>query len=276
MSRGRFRTNYLARDYDRCVIGAGKCQLDGPEPYVPLFGIVEFPSKGARTASWSWLTGRPMQVMSRPEKDFYLKLHTLPDVVEIGEQYALDPRVTLELAHELGVDHPAVADDPIVMSTDFVVTRRRQAALQRCAYAVKQASNLTERVLEKLAIERLYWTRRGIPWRLILDTRLPRVRVNNMRQVFDYCLPHRLPCSPEEAAQMSLWMEPHVYEGHAPLRVLARECDAKFNHDPGTALSVAFHSLVTRQWTADWDSPFLPQPSLLPKKTTLAEEKAAA
>ncbi len=144
---GRFHPYFLARDYAKCVVAKGKCLLEAPpEEYKPLFTVVDFPSFGFRTMFGSWIVKRVMHPVSTPEFDTLLMFHApRMGVVNLAEQVALDPALTREIAFELQVDHPAVRKQDIIMSTDLVVTFVRPGGvLQRHAYAVKQAKDLTE------------------------------------------------------------------------------------------------------------------------------------
>ncbi|KAB2915539.1 MAG: hypothetical protein F9K30_19055 [Dechloromonas sp.] len=263
---GRFHPLFLARDYEKCVVARGKCRLEAPpEEYKPLFTVVDFPSFGFRTMFGSWVVNRVMHPVSTPEFDTLLMFHAPGmGVVNLAEQFALDPALTREIAHELGVDHPAVRGQDIIMSTDLVVTFKRQGGgLQRHAYAVKQAKDLTPRVVEKLAIEQSYWTKRRTPWSLILDTNLPRQLIANMDLIMEFAEEGRLPCGARPARDVTAWIVPHLGTG-APLRTVCSRCDAALGLARGTALSVAYHLAVQGTLPLDLSGAFLPNATLKP------------
>jgi len=261
--RGRYRPYYLARDYEQEVIAKGKCQLDGPGEYIPLFRIIDFSSIGFRTATRGQLTERPFELMSSVEGRAYLLFHTWSGVTHICEQMALMPDETLAIARSLGVGHPAVREGKTIMSTDFVLTFATSAVPRRKAYAVKKECDLTERVLEKLAIEREYWRRRNIEWFLLLDTELPRVPIENVALVFDRYDPASLPCDESTSAMVRDWLTPHVAMENQALRALSSRCDTVLRLEPGTALSVSYHLIARRFWPVDFSKPLLPIPQLL-------------
>ena len=258
--RGRYRPFFLARDYAEQVVAKGKCLLDGPGEYLPLFGIVQFSSVGFRTAVKSWLTAKPAETMSTPEFDAFNYFHACPSVRKIYAQCALDPSDTLEIARRLRIQHPSVRAGDVIMSTDFVLMVQSGAVSRRLAIAVKREQDLDERVCEKLAIERHYWLQRNTKWTLLLDTEIPRVPVANMRLVFDFHDSGKLPCDEPALGLIYAWLTPHVEVGAAALRTLTARCDYILRLQEGTSLSAAYHFIVRRVWEIDWERPIHPRP----------------
>lgn len=264
--KGRFHPYFLARDYDKCVVSKGKCRLeDPPDRYKPLFTIVDFSSFGFRTMFGSWIVKRPMHLVSTTELDAVLMFHAPgTGVVNLAEQVALEPALTREIAFDLQVGHPAIRRQDIIMSTDLVVTIEGPGGmLLRHAYAVKQAKDITERVVEKLAIEQAYWTKRHTPWSLLLDTHLPRQLIANMELIMEFAEEDRLPCDTHVIPNVTAWIVPHLRSG-APLRTVCSRCDAAMQLPPGTALSVAYHLTLQGTLPVDLRGDFLPNATLKP------------
>lgn len=92
--------------------------------YQPYIKTYDFSSKGVRTRSLGWKTGRHHHFMSRDEYHYFLTLEFSDRVVDIREQYPLLPKErTIEIAKELNVSHPSDDNgDPVVMTTDFNIT----------------------------------------------------------------------------------------------------------------------------------------------------------
>lgn len=264
--RGRYRSFFFAKDYTKCVVAKGKCQLDAPpSEYEPLFNCVTFPSRGFRTMFASWIVQRTMHPVSTPEYEAVLMYHAPGlGVVNLAEQYALDPAITREIAFEMRIDHPAIRDLAIIMSTDLVVTFRRPGGvLERHAIAVKKAKDLNSRVIEKLAIEQAYWERRNTPWHLLLDTRLPQQLVQNMELLIEYADEERVPCDSLAIERVATWLTPHV-GSPLPLRTLCKGCDAAFRLLPGTSLAVAYHLTLQGRLPLDLRGAYLPTSSPSP------------
>lgn len=261
--RGRYRSFFFAKDYAKCVEAKGKCQLDAPpSEYEPLFNCVSFPSRGFRTMFGSWIVERTMHPVSTPEYEAVLMFHAPGlGVANLCEQYALHPDITREIAFEMRIDHPAIRDVAIIMSTDLVVTFRRPGGLlERHAFAVKKAKDISRRVIEKLAIEQAYWERRHTRWHLLLDTRLPQQLVQNMELLVEYVDEERVPCDSRGIERVAAWLIPHLGSS-LPLRTLCKRCDAAFRIPPGTALAVAYHLTIQGRLPLDLRGAFLPTSS---------------
>lgn len=253
--RGRYKPFYLAKDYEREVIAKGKCLLDGPGEYKPLFRACDFPSEGFRTTARSWKNKGLVELMSEIEYMAFLYYEYDPVVERIAEQCALDPAETLKIALELGKKHPAVAEGPIVMSTDLVLDEKKEGARSRRAISVKREADLNERVMEKAAIEQECWKRHSRPWSMLLDTQLPSVLVANVRLVHPRHEESQLPCDKATVSLVGRWLSPHIEAGRLPLATLCRRCDQAGLFSDGTALAVALHLVAHRYWPVDLRQP---------------------
>jgi hypothetical protein len=177
-------------------------------------------------------------------------------VVDIREQYPLlELEETLEIAAQLGVAHPTdpKSKKPCVVTTDFLVNIAEGAREIEVAIAVKTSADLASpRTLEKLEIERIYWTARKIDWRILTEKELPRALVRNMRWV----LPHfdlvsSGAVTSADVLRIRATMEPMVLEGNESLASLTAHCDDHLGLKAGTALCVARHLIAIRTWLVD-------------------------
>ncbi|MCK9917373.1 TnsA endonuclease N-terminal domain-containing protein [Microbacteriaceae bacterium K1510] len=105
-------------------------------------------------------------------------------MVDIREQFPiLDRLQTQVICLALGIRHPfdPRTRTPIVLTTDFVITRQTPGGLQDFAYSVKQKSDLkNKRTVDKLAIEELYWSSRGIEWSPLFHEDLKSTEFQNL------------------------------------------------------------------------------------------------
>jgi len=103
-----------------------------------------------------WTTDRVHELFSQLELRYFYLLDWSVLVTDIREQYPLLPlEETKEIAHQLNIRHPANprTKDPIVMTTDFVVTVGQSIGVTEQARTVKPKEKLSSvRVLEKLEI----------------------------------------------------------------------------------------------------------------------------
>jgi len=85
------------------------------------------------------------------------------------------------IALEAGIDYPSFNNEPIVMTTDFLVTAKRNGKILHYARTVKPSSDLSdERIIEKFEIERRFFNSKNIDWGIITEKELSSVFTNNM------------------------------------------------------------------------------------------------
>lgn len=186
----RNRTQTRAVMENRARQGRGRG--DGVE-YKPWLLVHDVASRGrsSRIASG----GRVIQTLSDWETAAYRDFQWDPAVEDIKEQFPLPLEDTLRIAAEMRISHPADGRprEPIVVTTDLVVTRREGGKAVQLARAIKESSavdlgaarNRHERVkigrtLQKLELERRYWVDQGVDWFLLTDQHLSKVRKINI------------------------------------------------------------------------------------------------
>jgi len=155
----------------------------------PFFHVRDVPSRGRSHMVVGLRTGRTHHYMSDIEYSYHLLAEYSPEVLDIREQFALLPREdTQEIATDLRIRHPVYpgTKTPIVMTSDLVLTISTPSGHEFSVLSVKPASQLadkdrrSQRVFEKLLIERTYWEARDIRWTLCTDSMLPKTRVRNL------------------------------------------------------------------------------------------------
>ena len=110
--------------------------------YKPELRIQDVSSIGLATRVLGWKTGRIHHFMSKLELRFFYSLEWPCWVVDIREQFPLDPEETLAIANELGIRQPRdpKTRETVVMTTDFVVNERNGIQEDIRAYTVKVLS----------------------------------------------------------------------------------------------------------------------------------------
>lgn len=112
-------------------------QGEGAE-YKPWLRVTDVPSRGTCAIITGWKHGREHHLLSRIERNYFYLLEWTDGIVEIQEQKPLLPLLrTQQLAMGLGVRHPSHHGEPVVMSTDFLVSIWRNGEIQTIARAVK-------------------------------------------------------------------------------------------------------------------------------------------
>lgn len=155
----------------------------------PFFHVRDVPSRGRSHMLVGLRTGRTHHYLSDIEYGYHLLAEFASKVIDIREQFALLPwDETQSIASDLGIRHPVYPGTrtPIVMTSDIVLTLANSWEPRLCVISVKPASQLdqktggSQRVLEKLWLEKQYWASRNVPWVLCTDEMLPKTRVRNL------------------------------------------------------------------------------------------------
>lgn len=159
---------------------AGRGRGHGPD-YRPWLTIHDVSSHGRSHRIRGAKAGRVHHLLSDIELAVFLECDWHPGVVDIREQFPLDRNETKPIAAEMRVRHPQDRGVDVVMTTDLLVDYERGGVRGQVAIAVKPASQFRNaRVAEKLEIERRYWARRAVSWRLVTDKQTSRIRTLNL------------------------------------------------------------------------------------------------
>jgi len=137
----------------------------------------EFASLGDESQKSDGRHRRAVLALSQIEQRLFDILDCNPDILEIYDQFPLEPGETQKIADSLGIKHPtAVGSNYLfVMTSDFVVDFRTPAGTLRIPFQAKSASALADhRNAEKLEIERLYWHAKGARLRIVERSKAPR------------------------------------------------------------------------------------------------------
>ena len=241
----KHRSAWNCRRYHR-LIDEGRGQGTGPN-YKPWITIHDFASKGVCSRVWGRKAGRIHHFMSKNETAFFYILDASEKVVDIREQYPLLPVTeTVEIADMLGIRHPrdSVSKYPYVMTSDFVITTTQGYAVR----SVKMVSELENpRVLEKLEIERMYWRRRNIDWRIVTEEQIDFQRARNLEWIYrswDY--PKMLPEGLRAETVKAFFQE--LFETTSlPVNEIARRTENIFQLDAGMGLTTFQNLLLQRR-----------------------------
>ncbi|WP_448227965.1 TnsA endonuclease N-terminal domain-containing protein [Pseudoxanthomonas mexicana] len=158
------------------------------DSYRPWAKVRDVPSLGRCTRIVALRHKRIHHLYSDVETGHFLQADFAPGVTEVREQFALLPRdETIEIAAELGLRHPTYPGTQvhIVMTSDLCVLRERQVGgpfvlcVKRDEALQPKADGL-KRTLEKLLIEKCYWDRRSVTWRLVSQQHFDATLVRNL------------------------------------------------------------------------------------------------
>ncbi len=211
--------------------------------YVPRIKIHDFSSLGRVHRRMSAKSGREVHLLSDGEDDLFLQLDACALVADIREQFPLLRALTILIADELGYLHPAANGIDAVMTTDLLVT---WIAGGMTAYSVKTPTDLRKRrVREKLEIERIYWTNKGVKWVLIVAEEPDRVARLNFQEpvewrAVDDLIEGRAEWDRRAATMMSILLSTH--DGR--LADICARAERDHGWEPGVGISVCKRSMA--------------------------------
>jgi hypothetical protein len=211
--------------------------------YKPWLTVSDVPSLGRVHRVFCPKTERVHHLMSDNEYFAFLLQWWDDKVIDIREQYPLiDRRETLEIAARCGVKHPI---DPSsgalwVLTTDLLVTLKHAGSpAETVAYAVKQSEELAkERTLDKLEIERRYWERHEVTWKILTDRQVKGPFTRNLSWILgsDGSPIHCNRYFDDAVIKDQLAIERNAHP-ETPIRIICRNIDHKLGYKSGIALA---------------------------------------
>ena len=250
----KHRAKWNCGRYHR-LIEQGRGQGTGKD-YKPWITIHDLASRGVVSRTPGRKTHRIHHLLSRNETAFFYILDASEKVIDIREQYPLLPVTeTVGIAEKLGYRHPRdpVSKYPYVMTTDFVITTKQGDV----ARSVKLLSELEKpRVQEKFAIERLYWERRGVEWRIVTEEEIDFQKARNLEWVYrSWHYPQMLPKGVRSEDVTSLFLE--LFESTSlPVTEIAGITEDTFGLEAGLGLTTFQYLLLRKKIsTVDLSAP---------------------
>ena len=205
----RRRVNSVSSINRKHAEGRGCGSLDS---YKPAIYTYEIPSRGKVARVRGHTTNRVHHVLSQLEKLVLILLDYDQSVSDIREQKPLCLEDTLLIAAENNIRHPYADQCPVEMTTDFYYCKNGVWH----AAAIKESSELeNKRVREKLKIEEIYWTKKGVPWRIVTEKDIPLDKVHNLEwlhsgEPITDILPDKSYLKDLSEAFCSVYQDPHI------------------------------------------------------------------
>lgn len=218
--------------------------------YQPWFTIQDVASIGLSHRIMSSKTGREHHLLSQNELRYFYLLEWAPIVTDIQEQFPLwHFEETEHIATCLGHKYPSVPGGVYVMTTDFLITLENG---EKKARTVKFAKELEERaVLVKFDIEREYWRRRGIEWKVAVAEEFPPELIGNIEWLLPYVSLESTDISEADSIIITRRLTEEVASSDEALAEIAARYDSEFNLKKGCCLNFCKHLIINRQWQID-------------------------
>ena len=210
--------------------------------YKPWLTGHEFPSRGRYIRLIGRTVPRLYCFMSGLEADAFVIYDNMPDVSDILEQYYDTLEETLEIADLLHVRHPYSGKYYNPVTTDLLI-RKGDTWIAR---AVKTTRDLEKpRTIEKLEIEREYFNRRNIDWKIITEKELNRDLVQNLNWLWYGESPGAVFPNPHLLSEAESLFYQCYSEDSLPFPMLLDRIESIFCLPPGSAICV-FKSLLRK------------------------------
>lgn len=234
-------------------IKEGRGQGVGAE-YKPWLKIQDVPSLGRVTRLKGIKTGRQHEFLSDMERNFFYFLEYSEDVLDIREQFPLLPiEETLLIADELGIKHPRPPEtkEPIVMTTDFLVTMKKDGKLIEVARTIKSKDDLlNRRIIEKFEIEKIFWERKGVEFAIVTEVEINKEIANNISQVHGYSdiksLDSFINIEVNELRDLVYEFTKRILDATRTMRAICNEFDKDMSLDKGSGLSIFKYLVCNR------------------------------
>lgn len=244
--------------------------------YQPFLKVREVPSKGLSFRTKGWHTERVQHLLSTLENNYLLILDWSKQVVDVREQFPLPLDETLKIAERLTIKHPRVDEQPVVITSDFLIDIRPGNRIVSFVRTLKYAADLDDyRTLEKLEIERSYWAELGVDWGIVTEGDIPETLVGNLKWVRQGIHLRDLPGI--EISDVSYYENAlHSILSSNPTWSLAqvgKESDSRLGLEAGNGLSLIRYFIAERIWQVDMMKRIIPsQPLVLLDRANIWKE----
>lgn len=238
---------------------AGRGEGSG-ENYVPHVHVQDLFSLGRKSRVWGNLIKRIHHVLSDLELTVLFIIQLSPNVIDIQEQWDLPLERTLEIAKSLQLDHPM---DPetghyLPMTVDFRIITDDGIRHTTWARTVKPSDQLENyRVLEKLEIERTYFSGNNIDWGIITERQLPQQLRINVEHFRPYLVLDKHDLEEKTVRNSVDFLTPLVLKGVC-LQDMARLWEKEFDGNLGDGITAIKFLIINWVWPVDLNQKISP------------------
>ncbi|KRG13974.1 Tn7 transposition protein A [Virgibacillus soli] len=229
--------------------GRGQGELSN---YIPWLKIQDVSSNGNVSRFQGWKTKRQHEFLSNLERSYFFLLEWSDDVYDIREQFPLERELTFQIAEAKEIHHSIdkVTQTPIVMTTDFFVTIKRNNKKEYLARTIKPSELLEDkRVIEKFEVEREYWEGRGVDWGIITEKDIEKVTAKNIQWIYE----HYYLDQEEDTELASLFLKLLINKQSENKKIfgICNYFDETYQLETGSALGYFKHLIARKYITFD-------------------------
>ncbi|MFS0599481.1 TnsA endonuclease N-terminal domain-containing protein [Peribacillus frigoritolerans] len=225
------------------------CGSGTGQEYTPWIHIKDVPSEGKGNRPLGWKTNRTHQFLSNLEFYVFLAYEWSDNIVDIREQFPLDRNKTVELAEKLSIKHSVYlgTDVNIVMTTDFLLTVKTESGNKQIVRSVKPADKMSDRrTIEKLQLEKAYWEKQGVDWRIITEKDIDEKFSKNMLWLHNQKGSMGIPFKQEMILLLINELKTFLFESNETFLDCFARFENHFNLPGGTAILLFRHSLANK------------------------------
>jgi hypothetical protein len=256
---GKYRQKWNSEIYEKWIKeGRGKGQ---GKDYKPWLTIHSLPSHGLSTRTSGWKTNRVHHFLAKNETRYFYLLEWSDLVVDIQEQFPMLPfDITREIAADMGISYPLDPDSgfPYVLTTDFLITMRKDGKSVQLARSIKPALELEKsEVIERLELERRYWAAKGVDWGIVTENEIPKIMAQNIEAIYSS---YWLEPTPEidllHLRSLAQILKLKLQRSTSSISQTATLLDQEMNLSPGTCLYLFKHLVAHKEVILDMHSKF--------------------
>lgn len=251
--------NWDSNKLDRWI-KEGRGQGEG-ENYKPWLTIQDFPSMGRVTRVFGWTTNRIHHFFSDTQLKYFYLLDWEERVIDIREHYPLiDLEVVLKNTSDLKLDKfiDKKTKEPYILTTTFLITLLNPDGQKSfAARSIKYASELSKKTtIEKLEIERRYWTAKGINWGIVTNKDINDTRAKNIEWIHsamtsDDCNG----LSRDEFDDLLNGLLYRLIDNQQNIREIISRFEKDYSLDAGAGLLLFKHLIAGKRIALDMDKP---------------------
>jgi hypothetical protein len=251
--------NWDSNKLDRWI-KEGRGQGEG-ENYKPWLTIQDFPSMGRVTRVFGWTTNRIHHFFSDTQLKYFYLLDWEERVIDIREHYPLiDLEVVLKNTSDLKLDKfiDKKTKEPYILTTTFLITLLNPDGQKSfAARSIKYASELSKKsTIEKLEIERRYWTAKGINWGIVTNKDINDVRAKNIEWIHSAMTSDD--CNGLSRDEFDDLLDGLLYrliDNQQNIREIISEFEKDYSLDAGAGLLLFKHLIAGKRIALDMDKP---------------------
>ena len=241
-------------------IQEGRGQGEGKE-YKPWLTIQDYPSMGRATRIFGWTTQRIHHFFSDSQLKYFYLLDWEEKVVDIREHYPLlDLETVLEDTADLKLDKfiDKKTKEPYILTTTFLITLLNPDGQKSfAARSIKYASELSKKTtIEKLEIERRYWTAKGINWGIVTNKDINDVRAKNIEWIHSAMTSDD--CNGLSRDEFDDLLDGLLYrliDNQQNIREIISRFEKDYSLDAGAGLLLFKHLIAGKKIALDMDKP---------------------